>query len=51
MQSNDNFNNAQMVLLMIGGTATGQAFGINKLKLDGFKRGFTKSPKAKRRSK
>lgn len=43
------FNNAQMVLLMIGGTAAGQAFGMNKLRSFGTKRGFTKSPKPKRR--
>lgn len=45
MQANENFNNAQMVLLMIGGTATGQAFGINQHQPTGMKRGFTKSPK------
>lgn len=43
------FNTAQMMLLMIGGTAAGQAFGHNKDNAPGIKRGFTKTPKAKRK--
>lgn len=42
-----NFNTAQHILVIIGGTAAGQAFGLNRDNSQGFKRGATKSPKAK----
>jgi hypothetical protein len=41
------FTTAQYILMTIGGTAAGQAFGMNRDNAIGTKRGSTKSPKSK----